>query len=46
MTLHDQPALLLIDIQQGLDEIVFMVGRNNPNAELKAAELLEFWRNT
>ncbi len=45
MTLHDRPALLLIDIQKGLEEIAYYGGyRNNPGAEIKAAELLEFWR--
>jgi nicotinamidase-related amidase len=45
MTLKDRPALLLIDIQQGLDEIAFYGGhRNNPYAEEKMAQLLEFWR--
>jgi nicotinamidase-related amidase len=45
MTLKDHPALLLIDIQKGLDDIAYYGGRrNNPNAELKAAELLKYWR--
>lgn len=45
MTLQDRPALLLIDIQKGLDEIAYYGGhRNNPKAEIKAAQLLEFWR--
>jgi nicotinamidase-related amidase len=45
MTLKDQPTLLLIDIQQGLDEAGYYGGRrNNPDAEKRAAELLGFWR--
>jgi nicotinamidase-related amidase len=45
MTLHDRPALLLIDIQKGLEELAYYGGhRNNPDAEIKAAKLLEFWR--
>lgn len=42
----DNPALLLIDIQKGFDDIAYWGGeRNNPSAEQKAAELLEIWRN-
>ena len=38
-------ALLLIDIQKGLDESSFYGGnRNNPEAELQAAILLNRWR--
>jgi len=45
MTLQDRPALLLIDIQKGLEEVAYYGGhRNNPNAEIKAAQLLKFWR--
>ena len=41
----DRPALLLIDIQKGFDDIAYWGGqRNNPNAENKAAELLNIWR--
>lgn len=39
------PALLLIDIQKGLDRLDFYGGaRNNPDAENKAGRLLQFWR--
>ncbi|WP_264529571.1 cysteine hydrolase family protein [Flavobacterium sp. N502540] len=42
----DNPALLLIDIQKGFDDIAYWGGeRNNPAAEQRAAELLEIWRN-
>jgi nicotinamidase-related amidase len=37
------PALLLIDIQQGLDELRYGA-RNNPDAERRIAELLAEWR--
>ncbi len=41
----DNPALLLIDIQKGFDDIAYWGGqRNNPDAENKAAELLKIWR--
>jgi nicotinamidase-related amidase len=39
------PALLLIDIQKGLDDLEFYGGeRNNPDAEHNAGLILEFWR--
>ncbi|MEO6539803.1 MAG: cysteine hydrolase family protein [Ferruginibacter sp.] len=41
----DRPALILIDIQKGFDNIAYWGGqRNNPDAENNAAELLELWR--
>jgi nicotinamidase-related amidase len=41
----DRPALILIDIQDGFDEIEYWGGhRNNPDAERYAAELLQLWR--
>lgn len=41
----DRPALILIDIQKGFDNIEYWGGqRNNPQAEMKASELLELWR--
>ncbi|MBT8180482.1 MAG: cysteine hydrolase [Eudoraea sp.] len=40
------PALLLIDIQKGLDEIDYYGGhRNNLQAETNAKRILDFWRN-
>jgi nicotinamidase-related amidase len=46
MTLSDKPALLLIDIQKGLNDLAYYGRhRNNPRAEEKAAELLAFWRS-
>ena len=42
---EDWPALILVDIQKGFDNIKYWGGqRNNPDAEEKAAELLRLWR--
>ncbi len=41
----DRPALILIDIQKGFDNVEYWGGqRNNIDAEYNAAELLELWR--
>lgn len=41
----DKPALILIDIQKGFDNLEYWGGqRNNPNAENNAGILLELWR--
>lgn len=41
----DRPALILIDIQKGFDNLTYWGGqRNNPEAELRAKELLTLWR--
>ena len=41
----DKPALILIDIQKGFDDIEYWGGqRNNLQAETNAGELLEIWR--
>jgi nicotinamidase-related amidase len=46
MTKSDRPALILVDIQKGFDNIEYWGGqRNNPNAELRASELLKIWRD-
>jgi len=41
----DRPALILIDIQKGFDNVEYWGGqRNNFDAENHAGELLELWR--
>ncbi|MBI1770001.1 MAG: cysteine hydrolase [Bacteroidetes bacterium] len=41
----NKPALILIDIQKGFDNLEYWGGqRNNPNAEKNASELLKIWR--
>ncbi len=46
INLSNKPALLLIDIQKGLNDLAYYGGkRNNPQAEERAAELLAFWRS-
>ena len=41
----DRPALILIDIQKGFENVDYWGGqRNNLNAEKNASELLKLWR--
>jgi nicotinamidase-related amidase len=41
----EPPALILVDIQKGLDQWEFYGGeRNNPGAEANAGLILEYWR--
>lgn len=41
-----RPALILVDIQKGFENIDYWGGqRNNPDAELRASELLKIWRD-
>lgn len=45
VTKHDNPALILIDIQKGFEDTYYWGGhRNNPEAETNAGKLLNFWR--
>ncbi len=45
MTKSDSPALILVDIQKGFDDLAYWGGhRNNPTAEINAGRLLRFWR--
>ncbi|HTE33186.1 MAG TPA: cysteine hydrolase family protein [Chryseolinea sp.] len=46
ITKADRPALILVDIQKGFENIDYWGGqRNNPDAELRASELLKIWRD-
>ncbi len=46
ITKTDRPALILVDIQKGFDNIAYWGGqRNNLNAEENAGELLRLWRD-
>lgn len=45
MLREKNPALLLVDIQKGLNEEAYYGGnRNNKDAEIKMKEILELWR--
>jgi nicotinamidase-related amidase len=45
ITKAERPALILVDIQKGFEDIAYWGGqRNNPDAELRASELLQLWR--
>ncbi len=45
ITKSGRPALILVDIQKGFENIEYWGGqRNNPDAELRASELLKTWR--
>ncbi len=45
ITKAGRPALILVDIQKGFANIEYWGGqRNNPDAELRASELLKIWR--
>ncbi len=45
ITKTDRPALILIDIQKGFQNIEYWGGqRNNPDAEENASKLLRLWR--
>ena len=43
--LHTNPALILVDLQKGFDDIEYWGSQtNNPDAEQHAAQLLQLWR--
>ncbi|MDP4262418.1 MAG: cysteine hydrolase family protein [Bacteroidota bacterium] len=45
ITKSARPALILVDIQKGFENIEYWGGqRNNPDAELRASEMLKIWR--
>jgi nicotinamidase-related amidase len=45
--IRENAALLIIDVQKGMDEQAYFGGnRNNPDAEAQIAKLLEAWRTT
>jgi len=45
-SITDKPALILIDIQKGFDDLQYWGGqRNNPHAENNARILLDIWRD-
>ena len=45
ITKAERPALILVDIQKGFEDIAYWGGqRNNPEAEIRAGELLQLWR--
>jgi nicotinamidase-related amidase len=46
ITKSGRPALILVDIQKGFENVEYWGGqRNNPEAELRASELLKIWRD-
>ena len=44
MSTNNQPALLVVDVQQGFDDAGYWGPRNNPDCEANIGKLLEHWR--
>lgn len=44
ITMQDKPALVLVALQKGFDEVDYWGNRNNPEAEDNAGKLLRIWR--
>ena len=45
-TIPDDAALIIVDVQDGLDDPYYGTQRNNPDAEMNMARLLAAWRET
>lgn len=47
MNIHPNAALIVVDVQRGLDEAAYFGGeRNNPQAEANIARLIQAWRSS
>lgn len=46
LTVRNNAALILIDVQNGFDDLSHWGRRNNPKAETVMFELLQLWRKS